>query len=164
MKIIQDLRCLIFGMQNGSIKIFKWPFDEMNENFKLKKNLMFEINLHTAPVIDVYVTNSLKYLISASKDGSIYYSELLTEIYGSLRPYNLLGESDKNKPKIEVFLGLNEIFDYKTLEIRNADTTAGVLKKKKKLLERHNKELIENKTNDHEREIKSLEDQVLLIF
>jgi len=160
MKIIQDLRCLIFGMQNGSIKIFRWPFNDFNENTKLKNNLIYEINLHTAPVIDLYVTNNLKYLITSSKDGSIYYSELYVDYYGGLKPYHLLGDNDKLKPKIEIFLGLNELFQYKTVEIRNADSNAEVLKKKKKLLEKHNKELIETKTNDHEREIKALEEQV----
>lgn len=160
MKIIQDLRCLIFGMNNGSVKIFKWPFTEFSENTKLKNNQLFQISLHTSPVIDVYVTNSLKYLISASNDGSIYYSELLVDIFGSLKSYNILAENDKMKPKMEIYIGLNEIFQYKTVEIRNADSEAEVLKKKKKLLEKHNKELIQNKTNDHEMEMKSLEDQV----
>lgn len=160
MKIIQELRCLIFGMPNGSVKIFKWPFVEFSENVKLRNNQLFEISLHTSPVIDVYVTNSLKYLISASNDGSIYYSELLVDIHGAYTSYNILAENDKIKPKIEIFLGLNEIFQYKTIEIRNADSNAEILKKKKKHLEKHNKELIENKTDDHEREIKALDDQV----
>ncbi len=164
MKIIQDLRCLIFGTTYGSVKIFKWPFSEFTENTKLKSNLLFEISLHTSPIIDVYVTNSLKYLISASNDGSFYYSELRVDFFGSLKCYNILAENDKIKPKMEIFIGLNEIFQYKTVEIRNADSSAEVLKKKKKLLEKHNKELIENKTNDHETEIKNLEDQVLINF
>lgn len=160
MKIIQELHCLIFGMPNGSVKIFKWPFTEFSENTKLKTNQLFDISLHTSPVIDVYVTNSLKYLISASNDGSIYYSELLVDINGGLKSYNILAENDKMKPKIEIFLGLNEIFQYKTIEIRNADFNSEVLKNRKKHLEKHNKEMIENKTNDNDREMNALDYQV----
>ncbi len=164
MKIIQELKILVFGMQNGLIKIFKWPFNEFNENTKLKSNMIYEINLHTGPVIDLFVTNNLKYLITASRDGSIYYSELFFDYLGTLKPFYLLGENDKLKPKIEVFLGLNEIFQYKTNHIRDADSNADRLKKKKKLLEKHNMELIDTKTNDHLKEINSLEEQVNLNF
>lgn len=164
MKIIQDLHCLIFGMQTGAIKIFKWPFNEYNEYTKLKSNQLFEISLHTAPVIETYVSNNLKNLITASVDGSIYYSELYVELLGSMKAYNLLAENDKLKPKMEIFLGLNEIYQYKTIEIRNNDNSAAVLKKKKKLLEKHNKELAENKMKDHQRDVTALEDQVIFFY
>ena len=160
MKIVHELKCIIFGTQNGWIKIFTWPFNEYNENTKLKSNLIYEISLHTGPVIDITLTNSLKYIITASSDGSIFYSEILVNLSGFYKGYNLLLDHDKFKPKIDIFLGINEINQYKISEVRNNEQISKVLNKKKKILEKHNKEHGESKMGDHEREIKNLEDQV----
>lgn len=160
MRIVQDLRCLIFGMQNGSISILKWPLVDKNDSTTIRKNELFEINLHTGPVIEILITNSLKYIISASVDGSIYYSELKIVNTNQIKSFNVLGDFDKYKPKIEIFMGLNDIYQYKTSEIRGKDSKALALKKQKKLIEKNNKELSESKMEEHEKEICMLEQQV----
>jgi hypothetical protein len=160
MLLVHELRCLILGMLNGSISILKWPLIDKNESTTIRKNELFEINLHTGPVIEISITNSFKHLISASTDGSIYYSELKIINNNIKKSFNILGDFDKYKPKIEIFMGLNEIYQYKTSEIRGKDTKALELKKKKKLIEKNNKELSESKMEEHEKEICMLEQQV----
>ena len=32
-KLIHELKCLLVGMRDGEVKIYKWPF-EQNENLK----------------------------------------------------------------------------------------------------------------------------------
>jgi hypothetical protein len=168
MLLVQELRCLILGMQNGSLSILKWPLTDKNESTTIRKNELFQISLHTGPIIEISITNSFKHLISASTDGSIYYSELKimnNNITKSLvKSYNILGDFDKYKPKIEIFMGLNEIYQYKTSEIRGKDTKALELKKKKKLIEKNNKELSESKMEEHEKEICMLEQQVKIFY
>ena len=160
MRIVQELRCLIFGMHTGSISILKWPLSDKNESTTIRKNELFEINLHTGPVIEILVTNSLKHLITASTDGSIYYSEIKIVSNNTVKSFNVLGDFDKYKPKIEIFMGMNEIYQYKISEIRGKDSKALALKKQKKLIEKNNKELSESKMEEHEKEICMLEQQV----
>jgi len=154
-------------MRDGELKIYKWPLIENNENIKnltSREGLMYRTNLHSGPIIDLQVLNNLSYVFSASHDGSVCYNELYVRQGGEYKFYNKLYDFHGIKPKMDTVINLSDLFDYNFNEIRAIDSKVDNLIKNKNLLEKSNKDHLEVKRADYEKDLKSLEDQVINNF
>ncbi len=164
-KIIHELKCLLIGMQDGHLKIFKWPMGENNEitkNISNREGLMYITNLHFGPIIGLQVLNNLSYLFTASNDGSVYFNEFYVRQGGEYRFFDKLLEFNGPKPKMDTVINISDLFYYNINEIRGIDSKVESLIKNKNLLEKSNKDQLELKKTDYEKDMKSLEEQVIL--
>lgn len=155
------MKCLILGMSDGKVNVYKWPFEFTHEKTNIREYLMFLTNLHSGPIVNLSVLNSMKYLISCSTDGSIYINEFYVRYGTEYMFYNKLMDFNPIKSKFEPITEISDLFEFKINEIRSIDYKVENLIKNKTFLEKSNKDTIENKKTDYEKEIKILEDNVI---
>ena len=74
--------------------------------------------------------------------------------------YNKLMDFNPIKSKFDPLTEISDLFEFKINEIRSIDSKVENLIKNKTFLEKSNKDTIENKKQDYEKEIKILEDNV----
>jgi len=166
-KIIHELKCLLIGMRDGEMKIYKWPFLEQQENYRnlnCREFLMYRTNLHFGSIIDIQVLTNLSYIFTASNDGSVYYNEYFVKQAGEYNFYNKLHDYFGPKPKIDKIINISDLFHFKINEIRDIDLKVENLIKNKNLLEKSNKDNLEIKRADYEDELKALENQVIYLL
>lgn len=151
-------------MRDGELKIYKWPFEvaEPSKNLTSRENLMYKTNLHFSSIINIQVLNNLSYIFTASSDGSVYYNELFVKQGGEYRFYNKLFDFSGNKPKMDSVINISDLFNFNINEIRAIDSQVESLIKTKNTLEKTNKDNLELKKADYEKDLKSLENQVCI--
>lgn len=161
-KLIMEMKCLILGMSDGVVNVYKWPFEFQGEKEKsnIREYLTFLTNLHSGPIMNLTILNSSKFLITASSDGSIYLNEFYVRYGTEYMQYNKLMDFNPIKSKFEPITEISDLFEFKINEIRAIDNKVESLIKNKTFLEKSNKDTIENKKSDYEKEIKILEDNV----
>lgn len=149
-------------MQDGEVKIYKWPFEvnETSKNLSNRENLMYRTNLHFGSIINMQVLNNLSFVFTASSDGSVYFNELFVKQAGEYRFYNKLFDFFGNKPKMDSIINVSDLFKFNIGEIRAIDFKVESLIKTKNMLEKSNKDNLELKRNDYEKDLKSMEEQV----
>jgi len=159
-----ELKCLILGMSDGRVNVYKWPFEYNNEKSNIRDYLIFITNLHSGPVINLTLLDSLKHLITCSTDGSIYVNEFYVRYGTEYSFYNKLTDFNILKSKFEPLTDISDLFEFKINEIRSIDNKIENLIKNKTFLERSNKDTLENKKLENEKEIKILEDNVKINY
>ena len=159
-KLVQEMKCLILGMSDGVVKVYKWHFDFSNEKSNIRDYLIFLTNLHSGPVMNISILNSSKYLITCSTDGSIYLNEFYVRYGTEYMFYNKLMDINPLKSKFEPVTEISDLFAFKINEVRSIDHKVDNLIKNKTFLEKSNKDTIENKASDYDKDIKTLEDNV----
>lgn len=149
-------------MRDGEVKIYKWPFEncESTKSFSSRENLMYRTNLHFGAIANMQVLNNLYYVFTASSDGSVYCNEFFVKQAGEYRFYNKLFDFSGSKPKVESVIKISDLFNFNINEIRAIDAKVESLIKTKNMLEKSNKDNLELKRADYEKDLKSLEDQV----
>lgn len=152
------------GRRDGEVKIFKWPLElnESTKSFNNRENLMYRTNLHFGPITNIQVLNNLSYVFTASSDGSVYCNELFVKQGGEYRFYNKLFDFFGTKPKMDSVVNISDLFNFNINEIRAIDSKVESLIKTKNMLEKSNKDNLELKRADYEKDLKSLEDQVTI--
>jgi len=161
-KLIHELKCLLVGTQDGELRIYKWPFEitDSSKNLSSRENLMYRTNLHFGSIISIQVLNNLSYVFTASSDGSVYCNELFVKQAGEYKYYNKLFDFLGNKPKVDSVINISDLFNFNVNEIRAIDSKVESLIKTKNTLEKSNKDNLELKIGDYEKDLKSLENQV----
>jgi len=154
------------GMQDGEVKIYKWPIEqsESTKNLNSRENLMYRTNLHFGSILSLHVLNNFSYVFTAASDGSVYFNELFVKQAGEYRAYNKLFNFFGIKPKMDSFIYISDLFSFNINEIRTIDSKVASLIKNKNLLEKSNKDNLQLKREDYEKDLKSLEDQVNFFF
>ena len=118
-KLIIELKCLLIGFSSGELKVFKWPFENLeNPKSIIVDNLMFQINIHTEDIIDIHITNNLKTCITSSTDGSVYLNGFFIQQNKEYKYFNKFSDFEKQKPKIETYIKISDLFEYIVNEIR----------------------------------------------
>ena len=70
--ISKKLKVAIFGTSTGSVRVYLWPFC-----YTQKENVQYiDVTIHQGPCVQLRVTYDNLYLISASLDGSIFFSKI----------------------------------------------------------------------------------------
>lgn len=160
-RIIQDLKCLLIGTEEGKLKIFSWPFDLSSPEKGIEKYLLSEISLHSAALNNLYITKNLKQIVTSSIDGSVILNKLMVLKNESLEEFDYFNEyRAKLAPNIERSFKVSDIHEYVHTEIKKKDQKAVELKKTHTTMSTN----FETKKNamieDHQLEMRNLDEQV----
>jgi hypothetical protein len=163
-RIVKELNCLLLGMEDGSLRIYKWPFDandgSKDSHINESKQLLTEISLHSKPLSNILISGNMKNIITASMDGSLIYSNLLTIKDNRLQEVDsLLEQGLKLKPMIEDIMKLHDVFEFRISDIKKKDKKVSELDELIKALKSNMHEQKDSVLNDHRAEITNLDYQ-----
>lgn len=166
--ISHRMQAIFFGTNIGSIRVYLWPFTEMN-----KDNIEYiEFPVHQGPVIGLQFTHDLSSIVSCSKDGSIYVLKIRQFADGSdisVSTYDLIASLSSGKKResvgkiVNAYL-LNSLIlvdrtimenkkeQIKELEFKIQNAKSNIEDEKEKLVVYYNQK------------IKSIEEKVLISF
>jgi len=74
--LVRKLDIIIFGTDLGSIRVCIWPIPNFTKKDVVDSPAFTEKFLHGNQILELYVSNDLKFLYSLSTNGSLYISQL----------------------------------------------------------------------------------------
>ena len=155
-KIIKELKVLIGGDKDGSIKIYNWPIKKLNEeeNINLNDYYIKSISLHEDSIINISSSKNYCNFYSISKDSNIIISNLQIEKYDSFKNFEFFSKS--MKPQIETFIVPYSMYEMKNEVIETKEKNVEILEKAVIKLKQTMDEDIEDIRNMHKNELENM--------
>ena len=128
-KIVKELKILIAGDLDGSIKIFHWPFKNLLDNNRTEINeyLLNEISLHETNIKFLLNAKNFSSFITMSNDSVIIISNLQIEKYNEYKFFEYFTKG--SLPQVEVLLQPYEMYEMQRIDINNKEKNVEILEK-----------------------------------
>ena len=176
LKLINDLHILIFGDNNGCLKIYQWPFkgyvyeineednsneselSKINNDININNSLINYINLDQGEVNDIINFRNFSSLITLTDNKNIFMNNITIFKEYDYKPFQYFSKS--MKPQIELFLEPYDIYELDEEEIfikeKKYEILCHGMEKLRKIMQEELKEI----KHSNEAEIKMMENNI----
>ena len=156
-KLIKELKVLIGGDKDGSIKVYSWPLANYTESnlVKLEDNLMSSVNIHENLIHSIINAKNYSTFLSMSSDSCVILSNLQIQKNDEFKNFDYF--PNNLRPQIEILISPELMYEMKVENITRKEKNVEILDKAMIRMKQTMEDDIEEIRNAHKTELENME-------
>ena len=165
-KLIKELKVLIGGDNNGTLRIYNWPLkgyenleENKNININLNDSLLNYINLDVGNVSSLINYKNYSAFITLTDSRHVLISQIHICKNHEFKPLEYF--SKPTKPQIEEFMQIYDLYEMSMEEIANKEKNMDILNDAMEKIKEVMEEAIDEIQNSNQAEVQNMENNII---